>query len=423
MNFYISLVCLLTASIMATHALSQDMSGWSDKTVCRLLLSKPDAPAYIGEVASRNLSCGSSQEKVSKLVPASGPVNFKTREAELLDKNIPNSRKLIESSKNFVAGKFVNLKSDYKNVTSRSGSPDKSATLMDWIFPIKDKNPTGPLPTAQFESDYLTEDTFVWLGHSTLLMNTGGLIVITDPVFNRASPVPIFGKPFAYENPINIDDLPKVNVVIISHDHYDHLDSKAIKDLSNKVDHFFVPLGVKAHLKRWGVDASKVSELDWHDSEDYKNVRFTLTPAQHFSGRSLINGNSTLWGSWIVSSETLKAYFSGDGGYSETFKQIGDQYGPFDVAFIENGAYNKAWSKVHMFPHETAQASIDLKAKVLFPIHWSKFDLSIHAWDEPIIRITEEADKRGISIATPMIGEVFELTNLPDTRWWEELRN
>ena len=334
-----------------------------------------------------------------------------------------DSKEIIENSKNFVTGKFLNLKSDYKNISSLSESSDKNSTLMSWIAPPKDKNPTAPLPTIQFHGNTLTEGKFVWLGHSTLLMNTGGLIVMTDPVFNRASPAPIFGKPFAYENPINIDDLPKVNAVIISHDHYDHLDSKAIKVLSEIVDRFFVPLGVKAHLERWGVDADKISELDWYDSEDYKNVEFTLTPAHHFSGRAPGKLNSTLWGSWIVSSEKVKVYFSGDGGYSETFRELGERYGPFDIAFVEGGAYNADWSEIHMFPNETVQASIDLKTKVLFPIHWSKFDLSIHPWDEPIIHINKEARKRNVNITTPMIGEVFDLTNLPKNPWWEALRN
>ena len=329
-----------------------------------------------------------------------------------------DSIKLIQGSKNFIDGKFVNLKTTYTN----SRTSEKSASLMDWISPPKDKNPLEPLPTIQFQRDTLIEGKFVWLGHSTLLMNTDGIIIMTDPVFNRASPLPIFGKPFAFKNPIIIDDLPKVDVVVISHDHYDSLDYKAIKDLSKRVDRFFVPLGVKAHLERWGVDKNIISELDWHDSEDYKNIKFTLTPTQHFSGRGLTNRNSTLWGSWIISSNTLKAYFSGDGGYSETFKDLGDQYGPFDIAFLENGAYNADWSKNHMFPDEVVQANIDLKAKVLFPIHWSKFDLSIHPWDEPIIRVTHEAEKRNVNIATPMIGEIFDLINLPKTPWWEPLR-
>ena len=340
-----------------------------------------------------------------------------------------NSKKIIENSENFIEGKFRNIKTTYTNFRTL----EKKATLRDWFSPPKDKNPLNPLPTIKFIGKDLAEGKFVWLGHSTVLMKTEGLVVMTDPVFNRASPLPSFnsksksnffnGKPFIFENPVVIDDLPKVDVVIISHDHYDHLDSKAIKDLSNRVDQFFVPLGVGAHLERWGVNKNRITEYDWYDSKDYKNIKFTFAPSLHFSGRGVTNGNSTLWGSWMIKSKTLSAYFSGDGGYSETFKKLGNEYGPFDIAFIENGAYNVDWSNVHMFPDEAVQASIDLKAEVLFPIHWSKFDLSIHPWDEPIIRITKEAAKKNVNIATPMIGEVFELSSIPKKPWWEKLRD
>ena len=340
-----------------------------------------------------------------------------------------NSKKIIENSENFIEGKFRNIKTTYTNFRTL----EKKATLRDWFSPPKDKNPLNPLPTIKFIGKDLAEGKFVWLGHSTVLMKTEGLVVMTDPVFNRASPLPSFnsksksnffnGKPFIFENPVVIDDLPKVDVVIISHDHYDHLDSKAIKDLSNQVDQFFVPLGVGAHLERWGVNKNRITEYDWYDSKDYKNIKFTFAPSLHFSGRGVTNGNSTLWGSWMIKSKTLSAYFSGDGGYSETFKKLGNEYGPFDIAFIENGAYNVDWSNVHMFPDEAVQASIDLKAQVLFPIHWSKFDLSVHPWDEPIIRITKEAAKKNVNIATPMIGEVFELSSIPKKPWWEKLRN
>ena len=339
------------------------------------------------------------------------------------------SQKIIENSVNFIEGKFRNKKTNYTNFRSS----EKKATLRDWFSPPKDKNPLKPLPNMKFNSKDLTEGKFSWLGHSTIVMKNQDLVIITDPVFNRASPLPSFnsksksnffnGKPFEFENPINIEHLPKVDVVIISHDHYDHLDFKAIKTLSNKVDQFIVPLGVGAHLERWGVEKNKISELDWYDSKFYKNIKFTFAPSLHFSGRGLANGNSTLWGSWIISSESLNAYFSGDGGYSETFKELGNKFGPFDIAFIENGAYNVDWSNVHMYPDEAVQANIDLKSSVLFPIHWSKFDLSIHPWDEPIIRITEEAKKMKVKTAIPMIGEVFDLTKLPETPWWESLRN
>lgn len=339
------------------------------------------------------------------------------------------TQKTIENSEYFVEGKFRNIKTNYTNFRST----EKKATFKDWFSQPKDKNPLKPLPTAKFHGEDLKEGKFVWLGHSTILMKIEGKVIMTDPVFNRASPLPSFnsksnsnfinGKPFVFENPIIVDDLPNIDIVIISHDHYDHLDYKAIKALSDRVNQFFVPLGVGAHLQRWGVEKNRISEFDWYDGKEFMNIEFTFAPSLHFSGRGLTNGNSTLWGSWIIKSSQLNAYFSGDGGFSEKFKELGNQFGPFDIAFIENGAYNVDWSSVHMYPDEAVQANIDLQSKILFPIHWSKFDLAFHPWDEPIIRITKEAKKRNVTIATPMIGEVFDLDNLPKTAWWESLRN
>jgi L-ascorbate metabolism protein UlaG (beta-lactamase superfamily) len=329
-----------------------------------------------------------------------------------------NSTQRMTHSKNFRGGKFVNLAST--QVSTSSGS--RKISIFDWVFTPDGKNPAKPLPSESFDRDSLTEGKFVWLGHSTLLMKTSGVVIMTDPVFNRASPVVLIGNPFSLQNPIAIDDLPTVDAVIISHDHYDHLDYQAITDLSERVDRFFVPLGVKAHLQRWGVNGERISELDWYESELYRGLKLTLAPARHFSGRRFSNRNETLWGSWVIDSKTLSAYFSGDGGYSETFKTIGEKYGPFDIAFMENGAYNLNWANIHMMPEQTVQASIDLNARVLFPIHWSKFDLSVHPWDEPAIRITAEAKRRDVTVATPLIGEVFDLEKLPQVHWWEALR-
>ena len=324
----------------------------------------------------------------------------------------------INNSRNFVEGKFANQMAT--SVSTRS--PDRKSSIMDWVFQQDDKNPTKPLPSRLFSSSRLTEGKFAWLGHSTLLMKTNSVVMMPDPVFHRASPVPVIGNPFPVQHPISINDLPAVDAVIISHDHYDHLDHQAIRILSKRVDHFFVPLGVRAHLERWGVDSRNITELDWYESEVYRGVRLTLAPARHFSGRGLWDRDSTLWGSWIISSDSLNVYFSGDSGYSDTFKIIGQRYGPFDIAFLENGAYNLDWAQIHLMPEETVQASIDLKARLLFPIHWSKFDLALHPWDEPAIRLTREATIRNVTVASPLIGEVFDVRNYPETRWWESLR-
>lgn len=330
----------------------------------------------------------------------------------------PDSLQRIESSPNFVDGQFVNP----TPTTMSTRSSDSETSIMDWIFQAEGKNPTAPLPSEIFHPEKLTEGQFVWLGHATLLMKLNGLVIMTDPVFHRASPIPVFGSPFPIENPTPIDNLPIIDAVVISHDHYDHLDHKAVRWLANRVKHFFVPLGVKAHLVRWGVDPNAITEMDWYDSEIYRSVQFTLVPARHFSGRGLWDRNATLWGSWTVTSDALNVYFSGDTGYSKIFKEIGQRYGPFDVAFIDSGAYNADWSQIHMMPEETVQASLDLAASIVVPIGWSKFDLALHPWDEPAIRLVKEAESREVAVASPLIGEVFNLEEYPQIRWWERLR-
>jgi L-ascorbate metabolism protein UlaG (beta-lactamase superfamily) len=325
--------------------------------------------------------------------------------------------RMVES-KQYQNGTFINLESTQLNTSTANSENFLSA----WFFPPEDKNPSQPMPSHQFNQNQLTEGKFVWLGHSTLLINTRDVIIMTDPVFNRASPIPIGGSPFSMQNKTTIDDLPLIDVVIISHDHYDHLDQHAIIDLAPRVKHFFVPLGVKAHLRRWGIDEETILEFDWYQSIQYNQISLTFTPSRHFSGRGLDDQSSTLWGSWVINSENLNVYFSGDGGYSETFKQLGEKFGPFDIAFMENGAYSLDWAQIHMLPEETVKASIDLRAKVLFPIHWGKFDLALHPWDEPVKRLKKEAGKHQVTLATPMVGEVFGLDELPVEPWWESVR-
>ena len=332
----------------------------------------------------------------------------------------PNKEKLLsfKNSNNFDEGKFYNHYELPRVSLDKNNPEENESNLKNWFFPPKNKNPSSPLPSISFDKNELTLAKFSWLGHSTTLMNINDLIIMTDPVFNRASPIPIFGKPFAYENTTTIDDLPKISVVILSHDHYDHLDAKAIKAFSNNVDYFIVPLGVKEHLVHWGVESNKITELDWYESYNYQDINFTLTPAQHFSGRSFSDQNKTLWGSWVIKSEDLNIFFSGDSGYTEEFKKIGNDFGPFDLAFIECGGYHSTWADIHMFPYEVVQTSIDLKANLFVPISWAKFDLSLHNWNEPIIRVTKEAKTRNVNISTPQIGEVFNLSQPPNDNWW-----
>ncbi|MEL6560278.1 MAG: MBL fold metallo-hydrolase [Bacteroidota bacterium] len=329
------------------------------------------------------------------------------------------SLKKMEDSKYYRDGKFHNLVPTTLMTTPRDGDSDFS--ILEFFFPPEGKNPTKPLPSKKIESAKIKGGTFTWLGHASMLMKTGGLTILTDPVFERASPLPVGVSPFATDHPFVEEDLPKINVIVISHDHYDHLEYNRIKSFAQKVDQFFVPLGVKAHVMKWGVDGNKIVEMDWYESTTYEGVRFTLVPSRHFSGRGVLDGSSTLWGGWIFKTEAQNIYFSGDSGYFDEFKEIGKNYGPFDIAFIDSGAYHETWATVHMMPEQSVQANIDLQSKVYLPIGWSKFDLAPHVWDDPIIRASAEAEKRQVMITTPLIGETFTLDKLPQSKWWEGL--
>ncbi|MTI41396.1 MBL fold metallo-hydrolase [Fulvivirga lutimaris] len=326
----------------------------------------------------------------------------------------------IKASKNYDGEKFVNLIATEVQTPDPQNEQSMAGFIYKNFFPPEDKNPSKPLPSKVLKGNELEEGHFAWLGHSTILMKNDGKVIITDPVFNNASPVPGSVKPFDMENTPTIDDLPsKIDVVLISHDHYDHLDYKAIQDLDERVSKFLVPLGVKAHLLSWGVAQEKIEEKDWYEGFEYDNIKFTLTPSRHFSGRGLSNSFSTLWGSWVIQSDSLNIFFSGDSGYFDEFKKIGEKFGPFDIAFMENGAYNTNWNQIHFMPEQSVQASIDLRAKLMFPIHWGKFDLALHKWTEPIERASDASEVKGVRLATPFIGEIFDLENPPNRVWWE----
>ena len=310
----------------------------------------------------------------------------------------------MQASSNHNGRHFINLVPTTHN-TRQAG--DTSAIIGNFFSPPANEYPSQSLPAEKFDRLLLENGKFVWLGHSTVLFKTSEKTVLTDPVFHRASPFPVFGVPFEVKQTPSIADLPAIDVVLISHDHYDHLDHLAVAKLNSITTRFLVPLGIGSHLQRWGVPLEKITELDWYETESVDSVAYTLTPSRHYSGRGFSDGRSTLWGSWVVKSDELNVWFSGDGGYFSELKKIGENYGPFDIAFIENGSYSKSWAQIHMMPEQSVQASIDVRAKVFFPIHWGKFDLATHPWDEPIKRATAEAAKRGVSMYTPLVGQVF----------------
>lgn len=283
--------------------------------------------------------------------------------------------------------------------------------------------PSKPLPVHGLSAEQLfdaDDNSLFRLGHSTLLLKLGGQFWLTDPVFSeRASPVQWAGPQRFHAPPIAIADLPPIHGVILSHDHYDHLDKAAVLALAGRTTHFVAPLGVGDTLVSWGIAADKVHQLDWWQSKHLDGVKLVATPAQHFSGRGMFDGNRTLWSSWVIETAHTRIFFSGDSGYFKGFKEIGDMYGPFDLTMIETGAYDPQWPDVHMQPEESLQAHLDLRGKVLLPIHNGTFDLAMHAWHEPFERIVALARERELPIATPAIGKALSLTE-PEARehWW-----
>lgn len=264
--------------------------------------------------------------------------------------------------------------------------------------------------------------SYVWLGHSTVLIRMDSLTILTDPVFSkRASPFSFLGpKSFEYTNPVLPEDIPFPDIILISHDHFDHLDYRTIKKYYKSVKAFYVPMGIKSHLVRWGVQEENITEFDWWEGKlCNEKVKFIAAPAQHFSGRRGQN-NSTLWCSWIIKSKDKTIFISGDSGYSPHFAEIGDKYGPFDLAFVECGAYGKYWPYIHMMPEQSVQAGIDVKAKTVVPIHWGKFNLSFHPWKEPIERFIEKANVDKLDYVIPIIGEQIVMgSEYQNHSWWE----
>jgi len=286
----------------------------------------------------------------------------------------------------------------------------------------KDTLPTVDMDIAAWNAVPDSSFAVAWFGHSSLLIKLGGTTFLVDPVFGeRASTFSFAGpKRFNYHQHMRVDLLPAVDVVLLSHDHYDHLDHETMLQLKDK--RFIAPLGVGAHLESWGIPSDAITEKDWWESVEVGSVQLTLAPSRHFSGRGMTNRFSTLWGSWVMVSGDKRIYFGADSGYSPTFKEVGERFGPFDLALLECGAYNERWANIHMMPEETAQAAMDVKARVLMPVHWAKFSLALHPWKEPIERLTVKAKELGLPLLTPMIGTVVvDADRARSERWWEGL--
>lgn len=302
----------------------------------------------------------------------------------------------------------------------------REMAALTWRFMFdkpKDTVPPAPLPVrtiARSELDAAADGTLYRLGHSTVLIRLDGGWWLTDPVFSeRASPVQWAGPKRFHAPAIALADLPPITGVILSHDHYDHLDKAAIRALADRVQHFYAPLGVGDLLVEWGVPRARVSQFDWWQSVQVGNVRLTATPAQHFSGRAPFQNNPTLWASWVIQAPDLSLFFSGDSGYFSGFREIGERFGPFDLTLMECGAYDPQWAGVHMLPAQSVQAHRDLRGRWMLPIHNGTFDLAFHAWNAPLESVSAEAQRQGVAVSTPMIGQAVDVRDpKPFDAWW-----
>ncbi|MBL7714648.1 MAG: MBL fold metallo-hydrolase [Bdellovibrionales bacterium] len=248
----------------------------------------------------------------------------------------------------------------------------------------------------------------IWFGHATVLIEVDGVRVMTDPVLSeRVSPFQWIGPKRFHAPPIELKNLTGIDAVVISHDHYDHLDQATITKLSQDGTIFYVGLGIGAHLERWKVPPNQIVEMDWWESTRIKGIEIHCTPTRHYSGRKKMD-NSTLWASWTIKGPKHSFFFSGDTGYSKHFSEIAKKLGPIDLSLIKIGAYGETWLDIHMDPESAIQAHLDLGAKTMLPVHWATFDLSYHAWAEPIQRATLSARSKSVHLITPRIGEPFE---------------
>ncbi len=328
---------------------------------------------------------------------------------------------VMQASKQFDGKRFNN-----PIAAPPRGDGDIMANINGQFFGDEIREPSAEIPVQVIKSDSLTNSPGLrafWLGHASVLIEIDGIRVMVDPVFSeRVSPFRFLGPKRFHPSPIALTELPAIDAVMVSHDHYDHLDMKTAVYLSQQGTRYFVPPGIAKHLLRWEVPPTQITELDWDQSEKVGAVTLTNTPAQHYSGRGLTDWHKTLWASWTITGPNHRVFYSGDTGYGPHFKRIGEQYGPFDLSIIKIGAYGPGteWNHVHMNVKDALQAHRDVTGKVMLPVHWATFNLAFHNWSEPIERATAFAKSMKINLLTPRpgekitIGQPFESTN-----WWE----
>jgi L-ascorbate metabolism protein UlaG (beta-lactamase superfamily) len=331
-----------------------------------------------------------------------------------------------EASPHYRNGAFVNV------------VPESSADfglywdyLVEQLFGDQIRVPPKAIPVLAVSTGPLDEPPeaglrAIWLGHASVYLELDGVRLLVDPLFSdRPSPVRFIGPTRFHPTPIALTALPKIDAVVISHDHYDHLDMPTIQFLSARGTQFFVPLGVGAHLEKWNVPASQIQELAWGEHEGILGITIVSTPTRHYSGRGLFDANETFWSSWSIIGPRHRVFYSGDTGFSDHFAEIGREFGPFDLSIIKIGAYgpDASWFDIHMDPEHAIEAHIAVQARRMLPVHWATLNLAFHVWDEPIERAVQAANDRGVDLVTPRIGEVVTAgETFESLRWWEAVR-
>ncbi|MEV7603301.1 MBL fold metallo-hydrolase [Kitasatospora sp. NPDC089797] len=330
----------------------------------------------------------------------------------------------VRNSPQYRDGVFHNAPSTLARATA-APEIDRD-TVRRMLFQREGRVPAHPVPTvrpAAATGPAAEGVEITWYGHASALVEIEGSRVLLDPVWSdRCSPAAHVGPKRLHPVPVELEELPAVDAVLISHDHYDHLDMATVKRLvRSQSAPFAVPLGIGGHLRRWGVPEHRIIELDWDETCTLGELVLTLTSAHHFSGRGLTR-NTTLWGSWVIAGPSRRVFYTGDSGYFEGYARIGAQHGPFDAALVQIGAYDAAWADIHMTPEDAVLAHRDLRAELLVPVHWCTFNLGLHPWAEPVERLLKEAKAQAVPLAVPRPGERVDVDNPPELDgWWESV--
>lgn len=321
-----------------------------------------------------------------------------------------------QTSPNFKNGKFVNF------VDTRTAISEPFKIMGRWFFGDEVRTPKNPLPTSDSKPAKTKPGSglrVTWFGHSTALIEIEDYVVLTDPIWGNISPPGVNSLDRFFQTPIDLNDLPELDAIVISHDHYDHLDIESVFVLAETGVPFVVPLGVGSHLREWDVPESQIVELDWWETWTRDDLVLTATPARHFSGRGL-KRDTTLWASWSIRATQKRVFFGGDTGMTEQFDVIGEKEGPFDITLMPIGAYDPMWSDIHLNPEEALKVHKMVRGNVLIPIHWGTFQLAIHDWFEPPERLISAAANTDNRIAIPLPGQPVDIAAVPAVeRWWQ----